>query len=99
MDNVLLQKWNQFIINCDGGAIDVFYNNELVKSQINMVPYMTIDDLSVGQERGIYGGVCNLVYYTSPLNVTQMYYSYNSVKSSDPPITNRSNKTITKYLY
>jgi hypothetical protein len=98
MDNVLLQKWNQFIINCDGGAIDIFYNNQLIKSQINIVPYMTIDDLSVGQERGIYGGVCNLVYYTSPLNVTQMYYSYNSVKSSDPPITNRSNKTITKYL-
>jgi len=98
MDNVLLQKWNQFIINCDGGAIDVFYNNQLVKSQINMVPYMTIDDLSVGQERGIYGGVCNVVYYTKPLNLTQMYYSYNSVKSSNPPITNQSNKTITKYL-
>jgi hypothetical protein len=98
MDNILLQKWNQFIINCDGGTIDIFYNNELVKSKINIVPYMTIDNLSVGQERGIYGGVCNVVYYTKPLNVTQMYYSYNTVKSSDPPITNRSNKTITKYL-
>lgn len=98
MENILLQKWNQFIINCEGGTIDVFYNNELVKSKINIIPYMTIDDLSVGQERGIYGGVCNVVYYTKPLNVTQMYYSYNSVKSSDPPITNQSNKTITKYL-
>jgi hypothetical protein len=98
MENILLQKWNQFIINCDGGVIDVFYNNELVKSEINIVPYMTIDNLSVGQERGIYGGVCNVVYYTKPLNITQMYYSYNSVKSSNPPITNKSNKTITKYL-
>ena len=59
---------------------------------------MELDNLSVGQERGIYGGICNVVYYTSPLNVTQMYYSYNTVKSSDPPITNKTNKTITKYL-
>jgi hypothetical protein len=98
MENILLQKWNQFIINCDGGIIDIFYNNELVKSAIDIVPYMTMDNLTVGQERGIYGGVCNVVYYNEPLTITQMYYSYNTVKSSDPPITNKSNKTITKYL-
>jgi TRAP-type mannitol/chloroaromatic compound transport system permease small subunit len=98
MENILLQKWNQFIINCDGGIIDIFYNNVLVKSAIDIIPYMELDNLSVGQERGIYGGICNVVYYTSPLNVTQMYYSYNTVKSSDPPITNKTNKTITKYL-
>jgi hypothetical protein len=98
MDNVLLQKWNQFIINCEGGVIDIFYNNELIKSKINIIPYMTIDSLSVGQEQGVYGGVCNVVYYTKPLNLTQMYYSYNTVKSSNPPTTNSSNKTITKYL-
>lgn len=98
MENILLQKWNQFIINCDGGIIDIFYNNELVKSAIDIVPYMNMDNLTVGQERGIYGGVCNVVYYNEPLTITQMYYSYNTVKSSDPPITNKSNKTITKYL-
>jgi hypothetical protein len=98
MDNVLLQKWNQFIINCEGGVIDIFYNNELIKSKINIIPYMTIDSLSVGQQQGVYGGVCNVVYYTKPLNLTQMYYSYNTVKSSNPPTTNSSNKTITKYL-
>jgi hypothetical protein len=94
IENVLLQKWNQFIINCEGGVIDVFYNGKLIKSSIDMVPYMSLDNLTVGQENGVYGGLCNLVYYKNPLNVNQIYYSYNTVKSSNPPITNNNNKTL-----
>jgi hypothetical protein len=94
MENVLLQKWNQFVINCDGGTIDVFCNNELIKSQINMVPYMDSDNLTVGQNDGVYGGICNVVYFNEPLTSDKMYYSYNAVKSSNPPILNDSNTSL-----
>ena len=94
MENVLLQKWNQFVINCDGGTIDVFCNNELVKSQINMVPYMSSDNLIVGQNEGVYGGICNVVYFNQPLTSDKMYYSYNTSKSSNPPIVNDSNISL-----
>ena len=94
MENVLLQKWNQFVINCDGGTIDVFCNNELVKSQINMVPYMSSDNLTVGQNGGVYGGICNVVYFNEPLTSNKMYYSYNTSKSSNPPIVNDSNISL-----
>jgi hypothetical protein len=94
MEHVLLQKWNQFVINCDGGTIDVFCNNELIKSQIKMVPYMTSDNLTVGQDGGVYGGICNVVYFNEPLTSDKMYYSYNAAKSSNPPILNGSNTSL-----
>lgn len=94
IENILLQKWNQFIINCEGGTIDVFFNGELIKSAIRMVPYMSVDNLVVGYDNGIYGGLCNLVYYSNPLSVNQIYYSYNLSKSYDPPIVNNSNNAL-----
>ena len=94
MEHVLLQKWNQFVINCDGGTIDVFCNNVLIKSQIKMVPYMTSDNLTVGQDGGVYGGICNVVYFNEPLTSDKMYYSYNAAKSSNPPILNGSNTSL-----
>ena len=93
---VLLQKWNHIVTNYNGGTLDVFYNGELVKSVYGVVPYMEYDALSVGQENGVYGELCNLNYFKNKLNLSQVYYLYNLVKNRDPPISYDTNENIIK---
>ena len=94
MENVLLQKWNNIIINYTGGTLDIFLNNELIKSAIGIVPYMTNDTLTIGEKNGIMGGVCSVVYFKKPIRSSQMFYLYNMVKDKTPPIVDNSSKTI-----
>lgn len=92
--NMLLQKWNNIIINYNGGTMDIFLNGELVKSSIEVVPYYTIDNLTIGENEGIKGGICNVIYFRSALTSSNIYYVYNTVKNSTPPVLNDSNETI-----
>jgi hypothetical protein len=93
-EKILLQKWNNIIVNYTGGTLDVFLNNELMKSVNGIVPYMKLDSLTTGQENGLMGGICNVVYFKAPITSPQMYYLYNTVKNKTPPIADNSNKTI-----
>lgn len=95
--NILLQKWNNIIINYNGGVLDVFLNGELVKSDACVVPYYTIDSLTIGENNGLKGGICNVIYFNEPLTTNKIYNLYNSVKSKTPPTTNESNTTILTY--
>jgi hypothetical protein len=88
-----LQKWNNIVINYNGGTLDVFLNGELVKSSIEVVPYMTLDTLTIGEKDGINGGICNVVYFNKPLTRTNIYYLYNTVKYLTPPVTNEEGMT------
>jgi hypothetical protein len=93
-NSFLLQKSNNIIINYNGGTMDVFLNGELVKSSIEVVPYYTFDNLTIGETDGIKGGICNVVYFRRALTSANIYYVYNSVKNRTPPILNDSNQTI-----
>jgi hypothetical protein len=92
--NILLQKWNNIIINYNGGTMDIFLNGELVKSAIEVVPYYTYDNLTIGENKGIKGGICNVVYFRETLTSQNIYIIYNSLKHRSPPILNDSNQTI-----
>jgi hypothetical protein len=94
--NFLLQKWNNLIINYNGGVLDIFLNGELVKSDIGVVPYMSYDNLTIGEDDGIKGGICNVIYFSRALNNSNVHYLYNTVKERSPPVLNDSNITIVK---
>lgn len=93
-NNLLLQKWNNLIINYNGGTLDIFLNGELVKSSIEVVPYYTFENLTIGENDGIKGGICNVIYFRRALTSQNIYYIYNTVKNKDPPTLNDSKETI-----
>jgi len=71
-NDIRLQRWNNVIVNYNGGTLDVFYNGKLVKSVNEIVPYMKYDMLTIGSENGLYGGITNLIYFKEPLNSFQI---------------------------
>lgn len=60
--------------------MDIFLNGELVKSSIEVVPYYTYDNLVIGTNDGIKGGISNLIYFRHALNSSNIYLLYNTVK-------------------
>jgi hypothetical protein len=77
-----LQKWNHLLVNYNGGTLDIFINGELVKSMKEVIPYMTLDTLTVGAKKGIQGGVGELLYFTRPITASNLHYLYHSSKYS-----------------
>jgi hypothetical protein len=84
--DLLLQKWNNIIFNYSSGVMDIFINGELKQSYGGNIPYMKHDTISSGQNDGIHGGICNVVYYNKQLTMEKISNIYNSVKLLNPPI-------------
>lgn len=84
--NVYLQKWNHVLINANGGTLDVFYNGELVRSNIEVVPYIKQDMFVVGQENGLSGDVANIVHFDAPVSLTTVQTIYQTLKDMNPPV-------------
>lgn len=81
-----LQKWNNIIVNYDGGTLDIFINGVLVSSAGNIVPIMSYDEITVGSDEGLSGGVCNIVYFPKPLSISKITSLYKNLKYKNPPI-------------
>ena len=81
-----LQKWNNIVVNYDSGILDIFINAKLVSSITNVVPYMNMDQLTVGSDNGIGGGVCNVVYFPSTMSKERIDINYRILKNNNPPV-------------
>ena len=85
-DEIPFQKWNNIVINYDGGTMDVFMNGQLVGSRPGVAPYMTYENIIVGEEKGIEGGICNVVYYKEILQARQIDNIYRALGSMPNPV-------------
>jgi len=84
--NVLLQKWNNIVIQYSAGILDIFINGVLEKSINGVIPKMSVGNLVVGQTGGISGSICSIIYFTRILNIFEVQRLYNSLKDKSPPI-------------
>ena len=87
------QKWNNFVFNYNNNLVDIFINGHLVRTiefnEMNPVPKYTPTDLvTIGEDNGVNGAICNIQYYTNPLTKYQIVNNYNLLMDANPPINN-----------
>jgi hypothetical protein len=82
----IYQKWNNIVINYDGGTMDVFLNGELVGSRPNIAPYMTYENITSGTNDGIQGGICNVTYYNSIMKKSTILLMYKLLRDKKVPL-------------
>ena len=75
------QKWTNFVVTYDRGIVDVFIDAKLVATEGGIVPYMTYDVMTVGENDGVSGGIGNVKYYDTPVTKATIDYNYKKFKS------------------
>ena len=81
-----LQRWNNILVNYNGGTLDVFINGVLKSTSDNITPIMGYDGITIGDDNGLSGGICNVVYFPKPLTITEINTLYKSLKYKNPPV-------------
>lgn len=84
--SVPLQRWNNIVINYDGGTYDLFFNKQLIANYKNITPIVGVRNVTVGKEKGMEGGLCNLTYFPWHLSKNRIAMNYDSLKNKSPPI-------------
>lgn len=84
---IIYSKWNHVYLNFLDGGMDVFINGDLVISEPNIIPYQNPNGVIIGSSPGIYGEMCSLVYYKTPVLAQNVKLMYESMKNMNPPVT------------
>ena len=84
---IIYSRWNNVFVNFIDGGMDIFVNGDLVISEPNIIPYQNPNGVNIGSSPGIYGEMCNLVYYKTPVLAQNIKLMYESMKDMNPPVT------------
>lgn len=91
--DILLQRWNYFVINYDGKTMDFFLNNKLIFKSEFIMPDIQLKPITVGSttdNKGLNGSICNFAFHKYPLTKEQIRWTYNMLKSQNPPMIGMS---------
>ena len=87
------QKWNNIVLNYRDLNVDIFINGNLeINVKLNEMPtYTNTDKISIGEDginerTGLYGSICNIVYYKNIMTKGQIIDNYNLLNIRNPPI-------------
>ena len=92
--DIPLQRWNNLVINSDKGTIDIFINGRLIYTGTH-VPEITKSTqvtqlVTIGQETGIQGEICNMVLNREPFTKAEIAWFYNTNRALNPPVVGAS---------
>ena len=87
ISDIPLQTWNNVIINSDKGAVDIFINNKLIYTgNLSGAPTNQVTNITIGNEEGINGEICNVVLNTAPFTKLEIEWLYKTNKALNPPV-------------
>jgi hypothetical protein len=81
-----MQKWNNIVLNYQQGTLDIFINSKLKNTYTGVVPYMEVDSVVAGQDKGVSGGICNILYSPSYMSKFRIETNYTLLKNKSPPV-------------
>jgi hypothetical protein len=92
-----LQRWNYFVVNYNGKTMDLFLNTKLISRSDFIMPDIQLKPITVGDGtvdiktpsntfKGLNGSICNFAFHNTPLTKDQMRWTYNMLKSQNPPM-------------
>ena len=84
-DDIPFQSWNNIVVNYDGGTMDVFLNGVLVASR-QAAFYQSLENVIAGKDKGIEGGICNVVFYDKILLPEQIDMAYKALRRMPQPV-------------
>ena len=87
--NIKLQRWNNLVINCNNGVLDIFMNGKLNASynlDFRNNVFLGNDSVIVGEENGLDSGICNIVYFSTHVSKTKIKTLYDNLKDKEPPV-------------
>jgi hypothetical protein len=81
--NVKHQKWLYFVINYENNNIDIFIDGKLVGSKNNVTPYFVGDDITIGEDDGIYGSIKEIYYFDKIKTPDSIQFLYSLTKNKN----------------
>jgi hypothetical protein len=86
---IVKQKWNNIVLNISLDKADVFLNGKIEYTyHYNNNPPINnlIEFITIGEDNGINGAICNIVYYPRNLSIVEITNNYNLLMLKNPPI-------------